>query len=298
MFHIIHTEQFLERHTPDSCNRIQTGQRQSGYTHGHEAGCHIDRNTEHFQKSCNPARKDLERSSCCGSSVCCGGCTCHAECQHCQKTFQNHGSISDFQHIFLICYGLGRSTGRYQAVESGNSSACNGNKQNREQISKIVIMESGVYRQIHVRMCNHNSKSRTDDHTCKHEGSHIITRLFHQPHRKNRCQENISKCDVGPGCFICHHRKVHTDSKSSYGAYQTKYYFFPAAYFALFLDQSEDNCKYHEQNGNGSGCSVDLCIFGKGSNSVCNGIGIKSTGYHIGKCGNHNQGKQPTEQKE
>ena len=54
----------------------------SGYTHGHEALCNIDRKTEHLKKSSNAGGEDLERSSyCCGTVSGCGG-ACYTECKY------------------------------------------------------------------------------------------------------------------------------------------------------------------------------------------------------------------------
>ena len=72
MLHIVYAEEFLEAHTADTCNSIQAGKSQSGYTHGHEYGCHINGHTEHFKEACNTAAENLERSTCCCGSVCSG----------------------------------------------------------------------------------------------------------------------------------------------------------------------------------------------------------------------------------
>ena len=58
MFHIIYTEQFLEGHTSDTCYRIKACKRQGRYTHSHKALCYINRDTEHFQETCNTCRED------------------------------------------------------------------------------------------------------------------------------------------------------------------------------------------------------------------------------------------------
>ena len=53
MFHVIHTEQLLERHTSDTCHGIQGSESQGGYAHGHKALGHKYRNVEHFQETCD-----------------------------------------------------------------------------------------------------------------------------------------------------------------------------------------------------------------------------------------------------
>ena len=62
-------------------------------------------------------------------------------------------------------------------METGNRTACNGYKQDREHRAELLIGKTGEYRQVHGRMRNHQANNSTDDHACKHEGSHEITRL-------------------------------------------------------------------------------------------------------------------------
>ena len=66
----------------------------------------------------------------------------------------------------------------------------------------------------------------------------------------------------------------------------------------LLLQKTEYNGKGHEQNGNRAGSAVCGSSLGKLCYTVCHGVYIKGTVYHVHKGGNHQQAKQPAEQQE
>ena len=68
-------------------------------------------------------------------------------------------------------------------METGYRTAGYGNEQNREQVTKLLILETGIDRQVHIRMSHQKSCYRAENHAHEHEGGHIITGLLHQPHR-------------------------------------------------------------------------------------------------------------------
>ena len=153
MFHIIHAEKLLEGHTSDPGHGIQCSKRQSGDAHGHEALGHIDRDAEHFQETGHAGGEDLERRSDRSGSIRARCGSCHAECDHCQQAFQNHGAITDLQHILFIGNRLGRCARGYQAVEAGYRAAGNRYEQDRKQISQALIVEAGESGKVHGRVC-------------------------------------------------------------------------------------------------------------------------------------------------
>ena len=144
-------------------------------------------------------------------------------------------------------------------METGYGAAGNGYKQNREQVTGFLIVETSVRRQVHCRMCDKQSNDGTDNHTGKHKGCHQVTRFHQKPHRKNGCEENVSEYHVGPVCLGGNERAVHADDESSYRADKSEHGLFPAMELSLFLNQSKYNGKGNEQKGNASGCAVDSC---------------------------------------
>ena len=298
MFHIIYAEQLLEGHTSDTGYGIQSGKGQSGYAHGHEALRNVYRDSEHFQESCHTGGKDLERSAHSGCPVGACGSSCHAEGDDGQKAFQNHGAVSDFQHIFFIGDGLGGGSGRYQTMETGYRTAGDGYKKNGKQGPETFVFKACEYRKIHGRMCKNQSDDSADDHSDEHKRGHVISWLHQKPHGKDGCQENIGKRDIDPHIFAESYRQIHSAYKSQYGAYQTEDHFFPAFKLRFSLNQTKDGGKQNEKQGNTSGCSVDSGIFRQRAYAVGHHIGIERIGHHIGKGCDDDQGKQPAESEE
>ena len=144
-------------------------------------------------------------------------------------------------------------------MESGNRSACNRHKQDREHISHLGILKSGVSRKVHGRVCNHQTDNGTDDHTSKHKGCHEITRLHQKPHRHNSCQEDICKSQIRPGVFACNQRECHADCKSSNGTCQSGQCFFPSGQMKMLLHQTKYHSEHDEHQGNGTCCTIRLC---------------------------------------
>ena len=246
MFHIIDTEEFLKTHSSDTCYGIKTGKCKCRYTHCHKYGCYIYRNAKHFEKSGYSLTEDLEW----GSDGRCSICTCRStsdtKCQYRKQTLKHHRTISDFQHIFFIFHSFRRCSGRNQTMESGNRTTGNGDKQDWEHRTECLIIESCVNRKIHARMSNKQTNYCTRNHSDKHKRRHVITRLFQKPHWKYRSKENIYKCNVTPGIFAKFQWTVHTDHKGKNDANDTKYGLFPTGQIEFFLNQSEDNSKYHK----------------------------------------------------
>ena len=63
-------------------------------------------------------------------------------------------------------------------METGNSSAGYGYEKDREHVSELLICEACVHRKVHVRMRNNNTDNSAEDHSCKHECCHVVTRLL------------------------------------------------------------------------------------------------------------------------
>ena len=102
-------------------------------------------------------------------------------------------------------------------MEAGHRAAGYGDEQDREQVAQLLILETSVNRQVHVRMRCQKSGYRAKNHAHEHEGSHIVTGLLHQPHGQYGRQENISEGHIQPCALAGYQRQVHAESQGSEG---------------------------------------------------------------------------------
>ena len=299
MLHVIDREQLLKAHTADAGNCVQTGQRQSGNAHGHEYGRDIDRNTEHFEEARNAAAEYLERRAGRRGAVCCGSRTGNAQRENCQQAFQHHGAVADLRHILFILDGLGGRTGGNQTVEAGNRAARDRDEQDREHRAELFVGEAGEYRQIHGRMRNDQTDDRTGDHADEHEGRHVVARLLEQPHREDRCEEDVDEGDVAPCRLAEDQRAVCADDKGQDDEHDAENGFLPALEGKLLLDKTEYNGEYHKHDRDHAGCAVglsrrrqlhDACVAGR--------EGVERTGYHISERRDNDAAEDPREHEE
>ena len=65
----------MERHTPDTCNRVERCQGKCRDTHRHQADSNIFWHTEHAEETCDRSGDDLERCTAWKASSCC--CSSH-----------------------------------------------------------------------------------------------------------------------------------------------------------------------------------------------------------------------------
>ncbi len=87
-------------------------------------------------------------------------------------------------------------------METGNRTAGNGYEQDREHGAQLGVVEAGEHGQVHRGVGDdQQADDRTGDHRTEHEGSHVITGLFEQPHGQNSREEDVNKGDVAPGCL-------------------------------------------------------------------------------------------------
>ena len=157
---------------------VKAGQSQSGDTHRHEALRHIHRNPEHFKEAGHTVAEHLERRPGSCRAVLRSGSTRHAQRNHGQQAFQHHGAVAHLEHILFIGNCFGGSAAGNKAVETGNSTAGNRDKQDREQVAELIVVETGVNRQVHGRMRHHEANDGRKDHAHKHEGGHVVAGLL------------------------------------------------------------------------------------------------------------------------
>ncbi len=86
-------------------------------------------------------------------------------------------------------------------METGNRTACNGYKQDREHRAELLIGKAGEYGQVHGGVCNDQTNHSACDHGNKHEGGHVVAGLLQQPHRQHSSEENVNEGDIAPCCL-------------------------------------------------------------------------------------------------
>ena len=299
MLHVIDGEQLLKAHAADTRNRVQTGQRQCGNTHGHKCSGNINRNAEHLEEACDTAAEYLERRARCRRTVSCCCSTGNAQCQNSQQAFQHHCAVANLGHVLFILDGLGGRTRGNQTVETGNRTACNGYKQDREHRAELLIGKTGEYRQVHSRMCNNQTDDCACDHADEHEGGHVVARLLEQPHRKDSGEEDINEGDIAPCCLAEDKRAVHADCKGGNDAHNADNGFLPAGQVKLFLDKAEHNREHHKHDGDHACRTVGGCGSSQlGNACVSDSVGVECARNHICECCNNDAAENPRENQE
>ena len=295
MLHVIHAEQLLEAHAADTGHGVQTGQGQSGNAHRHKDGSDGNGHAEHLKEACDAAAENLERGTGGGGAVRSSGSTGNAEGQDSQQALEHHGAVADLQHVLLVLNGLGRSTGGNQAVEAGDRTAGNRDEQDGEHGAELLIVEAGENGQVHGGVGDQQADNRTGDHSAEHEGGHVVTGLFQQPHGQDRRKEDVDEGDVAPGSLAQDDGAVHTDHEGQHDKGDADDGLFPAGEVELLLDQAEDDGEHHEHDGDharravGEG-GLDLCAVGV--------KGVEGAGNHVCKSSNDDAAEQPAEQQE
>ena len=283
VFHIVHAEQLLEAHAANASYGIQTGQCQCGNAHGHEHGSSVGGHTEHLKETGNAAAEDLERGT--GGRGAIGSCgsTGHAQSQHSQQAFKDHGTVADLQHVLLVLNGLGGSTGGNKAVETGNCTAGHGDEQDGEHGAQLFVGKAGEHRQVHGGVCHQQTNNSAHDHGHEHKGGHVVTGLLEQPHGQHGSKEDVHKGDVAPSGLAQDQGQVCADNKGQHDEHDADNAFLPAGEVELFLQQAKDNGKHHEHDGHHTGSAVGLG--GLDHCTVC-AESIEGAGNHVRKGGN------------
>ena len=295
VLHVVHTEQLLEAHAADTGHSIQTGQGQSGNTHRHKDRCCISRNAEHLKETGNTTAEDLERGTCSGGAVCSSGSTGNAQGQNSQQALQDHCAIADLQHILLVLNGLGGSTGGDQAVEAGNSTTGNGDEQDGEHGTQLLVGEAGVNGQIHGGVCNDQTNHSACDHGNKHEGGHVVPGLLQQPHGKHGGKEDINKGDIAPCGLAQDDGQICANDKRQHDENDADDALLPTGEVELLLDQAKDHSEDHEHDGDHAGSAVGLSSVHQ---SAVRAISIEGASDHVSKRCNNDAAEQPAEQQE
>ena len=298
VLHIIGAEQLLEAHTADTGHGIQAGQGQGGNAHRHKDGSDGNGHAEHLKEAGNAAAEDLERGTGGRGAIGSGSSTGNAQGQDSQQAFQHHGAVTDLEHVFLVLNGLGGSAGGNQAVETGNSAAGHGNKQDGEHGAQLLVVETGEDGQVHGGMSDQQADNGTGDHADEHEGGHVVTGLFQQPHGQDRSEEDVDEGDVAPGSLAQNDGEVHADNEGQHDEDDADDGLFPAGEVELLLQQAEDDSEHHEHDGDHAGSAVGVGGIRQAGHTIGGDVSVEGTGDHVSKSSDNDAAEQPAEQQE
>ena len=80
-------------------------------------------------------------------------------------------------------------------MEAGDRTAGNRDEQDGEHGAELLIVETGENGQVHGGVGDQQTDNRTGDHSAEHEGGHVVTGLFQQPHGQDRRKEDVDEGD-------------------------------------------------------------------------------------------------------
>ena len=115
-----------------------------------------------------------------------------------EYAFQEHAAISDRLCIRFFIKLFGRRPRRNKGMEAGNSAACNGSEQNREEELRSVCVVDGEARKsgedlfINGRMSADDADDGDDEHRVEKERTEVVTRLEKDPDRGDRSDGDIN----------------------------------------------------------------------------------------------------------
>ena len=248
------------------------------------------------QEVCNSSGKNLRL---CGQTLRCSfafseRCHCN-QGNDCQHTFQQHGTVGYRQHALFILYLFGSSTGRYQGMETGNSSAGNGYKQNREQILPVHIKSIKCF-QITGRIRNKYPNDSTYNHENQKVAVQVVTRLKQRPYRNNTGNHNVRKNNEMPCSALQKDWKIQAKSNCSYQHNNCDGCIHPFIQLSVFQNHSKGNCLQNEQHG--GHCNCTICSNSGNLASLAYRESIKGSRNNICKGSDDQNTKQPAEQQE
>ena len=136
-------------------------------------------------------------------------------------------------------------------MEAGNSTTGNGDEQDGEHGTQLLVGEAGVNGQIHGGVCNDQTNHSACDHGNKHEGGHVVPGLLQQPHGKHGGKEDINEGDIAPCGLAQDDGQICANDKGQHDENDADDAFLPTGEVELLLDQAKDHSEDHEHDGGG-----------------------------------------------
>ncbi len=303
-----------ERGAGDAGDGVERGQGQSGNVHGHEDGSERTVNTEGLHTAGDTSGEDLERGGSDAGVEGAGTGGVHVgehdagddDGKDADEGLDDHGAITDLDGVLLLLDLLGGGTRRNEAVEAGEGTAGNGNKQDREHHARSAG-EAGKGRSgdggLAVNTQDDDTEDSANDHDDHHDGSEVVTRGLEHLDGHSASEDQVDHDDGEPLELIQVDRELHTDGKHENHEDHAGDELGSTGEVELLLGPTKGDSDEGEQDGDGTSAAGGIGlgeVDGTGSSTrSVNGRGEhERLADHVGEGGDDDDAEQPAEQQE
>lgn len=208
-----------------------------------------------------------------------------------QDGFDAHRTVADEDGIRFFIQGLRRRAGRNEAVEARHSTAGDGDEEDREEIL-AADGEGREGRHVQRRLRDEDADDAAGDHHQEQESADVVTRLFEEPHRHDRREEDVGEDDVEPGHAVEVNRQV--DAHIEHGDQEDDGNDEADLFTGIeFLDeQAEGNGDEDEEHGNRSRCGI------RQDHRAVLGKAVEGRGDDIAEGSDNEEAEDPAEKQE
>ena len=303
-----------ERGAGDAGDGVERGQGQSGNIHGHEDGSERAVNTEGLHTAGDASGEDLERG---GSDTGVEGAGTggvhigehdagNDDGKDADEGLDDHCAVTDLDGVLLLLDLLGRGAGRNEAVETGESTASDGDEQDREhhaggsgEAGEDRSGDSGLT----VDAQDDDAEDSADDHDDHHDGSEVVTRGLEHLDGHSASEDQVDHDDGEPLELIQVDRELHSDGEHENHEDNAGDELGSAGEVELLLGPTKGDSDEGEQDGNGTSAAGGIGlgeVDGTGSSTrSVNGRGEhERLADHVGEGGDDDDAEQPAEQQE
>ena len=303
-----------ERSAGDAGDGVERGQGQSGDVHGHKDGSERAVNTEGLHTAGDAGGEDLERGGSDTGVEGAGTGGVHVgehdasddDGKDADEGLDNHGAVTDLDGVLLLLDLLRRGAGRNEAVETGESTASDGDEQDREhhaggsgEAGEDRSGDSGLT----VDAQDDDAEDSADDHDNHHDGSEVVTRGLEHLDGHSTSKDQVDHDDGEPLELIQVERELHTDGEHENHEDHAGDELGSAGEVELLLGPTKGDSDEGEQDGDGTSAAGGIGlgeVDGTGSSTrSVNGRGEhERLADHVGESGDDDDAEQPAEQQE
>ena len=303
-----------ERGAGDAGDGVERGQGQSGDVHGHKDGSERAVNTEGLHTAGDASGEDLERGGSDTGVEGAGTGGVHVgehdagddDGKDADEGLDDHGAVTDLDGVLLLLDLLRRGAGRNEAVETGESTASDGDEQDREhhaggsgEAGEDRSGDSGLT----VDAQDDDAEDSADDHDDHHDGSEVVTRGLEHLDGHSASEDQVDHDDGEPLELIQVDRELHADGEHENHEDNAGDELGSAGEVELLLGPTKGDSDEGEQDGDGTSAAGGIGlgeVDGTGiSTRSVNGRGEhERLADHVGESGDDDDAEQPAEQQE
>ena len=303
-----------ERCAGDAGDGVERGQGQSGDVHGHKDGSKRAVNAEGLHTARNAGSEDLERGGSDAGVEGAGTGSVHVgehdagddDGEDADEGLDDHGAKTDLDGVLLLLDLLGRGARRNEAVETGESAAGNGDKQDREHHAR-GIAKAGENRSsdggLAVNAQDDDAEDSADDHDDHHDGSEVVARGLEHLDGHGTGKDKVDHDDGEPLELVQVNRELHTDGEHEDHEHHAGDELGSAGEVELLLSPTKGHGDEGEQDGDGASAASGIGL-GEVDGTGGSARGVNDRGEHerladhVGKSGDDDDAEQPAEQQE